>query len=106
TLSALALVLVASGCGGRSDRAEANAAPSASIARGPDPIVLRAPRQGGVIRAYLYPKLDSVIWRSNTAAPAIARVLAFDQEAGSLAFIDAKGLPGRIDLRLGDIGAS
>jgi hypothetical protein len=37
------------------------------------------------------------------AAPP-ARVLAFDDNAGSLAYVDRNGLPRRIDLRLGTVG--
>ncbi len=70
---------------------------------GPDPIVLRVPRAGGPVRAYLYPNLDSVVWTSRQPAPAVSRVLAFDDGDGSLAFIDAKGAPGRLDLRLGTV---
>lgn len=99
SLIALALVCFACGCGDRSDRARAPESPSRPLSRGPDPIVLRAPRDGGVVRAYLYPKLDSVIWTSGERAAPIARVMAFDQEAGSIAFVDRSGLPGRLDLR-------
>ena len=55
------------------------------------------------MRAYGYPNLDSALWRSGVRAPAIRRVLAFDSEAGSLAFEDAAGLPGRVDLRSGGV---
>ena len=37
-------------------------------------------------------------------APALQRVLAFDPDAGTIAFVDAKGFPGRIDLRETDVG--
>ncbi|HET8786353.1 MAG TPA: hypothetical protein VFM38_12010, partial [Candidatus Limnocylindrales bacterium] len=105
TLFALALLL--SGCGacGSSDRGPSVAgdASSANALRGPDPIVVRIPRSGGEVRAFLYPKLDSVIWTSTTSAPAPARILAFDDNAGSIAFVDRSGLPERIDLRHGDV---
>ena len=100
TLSALALVLAAAGCGssGRDDQQQQKAAPSddatsASPSPGPDPIVLRIARTGGTVRAFAYPRLDSAIWTSSDRAPAIGRVLAFDQEGGSLALVDAKGQP-------------
>jgi len=101
SLIALALVLAACGRADRRDPGAANDAPSATTAQGPDPIVLRVPRGGGTARAYAYPRLDSVVWRSTGAVPALARVLAFDHEGGLLAYVDAKGLPGRLDLRVG-----
>lgn len=67
--------------------------------RGPDPIVLRIPRAGGVARGYVYPALDSVAWRG-PAVGAIERALAFDPEAGLLSFVTASGNPARLDLRL------
>ncbi len=36
-------------------------------------------------------------------APAIDRVLAFDPDAGSIAVVDSKGYPGRLDLRETDV---
>ncbi|MGI9091153.1 MAG: SPOR domain-containing protein [Gemmatimonadaceae bacterium] len=68
--------------------------------RGPDPIVIRLPRGGGTARAYLYPKLDSSIWRGR--ATSVDRVLGFDPEGGALAVVDARGEPARIDFRLGE----
>ena len=50
-----------------------------------------------------YPRLDSVVWSSSDPAPAIGRVLSFDEEAGLLAFVDAKGIPGRVDFRLDNV---
>lgn len=67
--------------------------------RGPDPIVIRIPRAGGVARGYVYPALDSVVWRG-PAVGAIDRALAFDPEGGLLAFVTAAGNPARLDLRL------
>ena len=41
----------------------------------------------------------------NVRSPALDRLLlAFDAEEGSLAYVDAKGLAGRLDLRLGFAG--
>ena len=74
--------------------------------QGPDPIVLRVARTGGSVRAFAYPRLDSAVWQSSDPAPALSRVLAFDQEAGRLAVVDAKGLPGRIDLRSGGVSTA
>src|SRR5689334_17627480 len=65
---------------------------------------MRVPRTGGPLRVLAYPKLDSVVWTSTDAAPSIARVLAFDEEAGLLSFVDAKGIPARVDFRLDNVG--
>jgi len=70
----------------------------APAARGPDQIVIRIPRAGGNARAYIYPRLDSVV-ASISSAPPIARALAFDPDDGTLAFLDDKGQPRRLDLR-------
>ena len=50
-----------------------------------------------------YPRLDSVVWSATDPAPAVARVLAFDEEAGLLSFVDAKGVPARVDFRLDNV---
>jgi hypothetical protein len=71
-------------------------------AHGPDPLLLRVPRSGGTGRIYVYPKLDSAVWTVDEA-PALDRVLAFDPDAGTIAFVDAKGFPGRLDLRETDV---
>ena len=74
---------------------------ASTLAAGPDPIVVRLPRAGGTARAFKFGALDSSIWRSTQAMPAVDRVLAFDQENGFLAFVDTAGFPGWVDLRLG-----
>jgi sporulation related protein len=51
---------------------------------------------------YMYPKLDSAVWIDSTG-PAVDRVLGFDPDAGVIAFVDTKGLPGRIDLRMSEV---
>jgi hypothetical protein len=99
----LALALVLAGCS--SDRPADTAprsAPSAQTPRGPDNLVLRIPRKGGTARVYAYPRLDTVVW-SASGAPAPARVLAFDDEAGEIAYVDGRGLPVRIDFRQGGV---
>ncbi len=105
------LALVA--CGRRDRPTAASAAsgtaahhpPEPAVAPGIDPIVLRVARTGGPVRAYSYTILDSALWTSADRAPRIARVLAFDEEAGSLAVIDAAGSLRRIDLRTGHVMA-
>ena len=96
----LILTLVVVACSG--DRQAAPGTASSPPGLGPDHVVLRIPRSGGTARAYLYPRLDSVVWAA-AGAPAIARVLAFDPDAGLIALVDAKGHPRRVDLRLGEI---
>lgn len=96
------LLLSALACG-RDQRASKDTvgnAARAEASRGPDPILLRLPRTGGTVRAYLYPRLDSVVWTGHTTS--VDRVLGFDPEGGALATIDAKGEPARVDLRLGE----
>jgi cell division septation protein DedD len=104
TFVVLAFVLAACGRPDRSNSTARHDAPSASSSTGPDQIILRIPRSGGAVRAYRYPELDSVIWTSATDASAPGRILAFDADAGSLAYVDKNGVPGRIDLRSGTIG--
>jgi len=91
---------------GKSDRAAAPAvseASSASTMRGPDQVVLRFPRDGGQVRAFAYPRLDSLLWKSSARAPGIARILGFDGDIGSVALVDTKGVPVRVDLRMGRV---
>jgi hypothetical protein len=100
TLIALVLALVACGQADRQDARTTHDAPSAPSPRGPDNLVLRIPRAGGSARVYAYPRLDTVVW-STKGAPAPGRMLAFDDEAGRIAYVDAKGLPTRVDFRQG-----
>jgi cell division septation protein DedD len=96
------LLLTALACG-RDQRANtetAGEAARAEASRGPDPILIRLPRAGGAVRAYLYPRLDSVVWTGRTTS--VDRILGFDPEAGALAIVDSKGQPARVDLRLGE----
>lgn len=98
----LPLVLVLAACG-RSDSAPPGTtrrAPPAGVPRGPDNLVLRIARTGGAARVYAYPRLDTVVWRAESA-PAPARVLGFDDEAGTVAYVDARGQPARVDFRQG-----
>ena len=96
----LLLALLGTAC--TNDRAAPDSASSTFEARGPDDLLLRVPRGGGLGRVYLYSKLDSAIWTLDEA-PSLTSILAFDPEAGTIAYVDSKGLPGRIDLRETDI---
>ena len=101
-LPTLALVVAACDASGRSearDPAGASAVPSQQTR---DQLLLRAPRRGGAARVYDFPRIDSLIWTSAAAMPAMSQALAFDQEAGTLAFVDAKGIPRFLDLRTGE----
>jgi cell division septation protein DedD len=73
---------------------------------GQDPIALRVARGGGLVRAYHYARLDSLIWSSSDAVGREPRVLAFDPENGLEAYADRSGATGWIDLRVGSIRKS
>ena len=70
---------------------------------GPQALVLRVPRAGGGPRVHRYPASDSVVWSSSQSAPAPAEFLAFDDDNGSIAYVDSRGRPVLIELRLGNI---
>ena len=55
------------------------------------------------MRAYAYPRIDSVVWSASGKAPVLARLLGFDDGAGSVIGEDEKGSVVRIDLRRGDV---
>lgn len=106
TLFVSALVLLA--CGFAGGCADSSSRPSGAgallvIPGGPDPVVLRVSRSGGLVSAYAYPALDSVLWRSSFRAPALDHVLGFGAEDGYLAAMDTAGSPVRVDLRVGTI---
>lgn len=96
----IALTLAAAACSG--ERQASEGAHTATSNRGPDAIALRIPRRGGTARAYLYPRLDSVVWAAE-GSPPVGRVLGFDSDGGLVAFTDDKGQPRRLDLRLGEV---
>ena len=102
TLLASALVLLACGCADGSSRPSGADAPP-TVPGGPDPIVLRVPRAGGILTAARYPALDTTVWRSATRLPALDRIVAFGPDDGYLAAVDTSGAPVRIDLRLGAV---
>ena len=96
----IALTLAVAAC--RGDRQASEAVQSPTSSRGPDAIALRMPRTGGTARAYVFPKLDSAVWAAG-GSPAVGRVLSFDADAGLVAFIDDRGQPRRLDLRLSEV---
>jgi hypothetical protein len=98
TLLALVLAIAACGTGDRHETTATRTGPSTAAPRGPDNLVLRIVRTGGTARVFAYPGLDSVVW-SGRGAPAPARVLGFDDEAGTVAYEDTRGFPARIDFR-------
>jgi cell division septation protein DedD len=68
-------------------------------------VLVRIPSEGGTARAYRWGR-DSVIWNSTQPVPAVKSLLAFDSEQGSIAFVDMKGAPNRLELRLGSVVAA
>ncbi len=100
TQVALALVLAACSRGDKQETPATAATASSTTPRGPDQLVLRVARTGGAARVYPYPKMDTVLW-SASSAPTPASVLAFDDEAGSIAYVSTKGAPARMDFRQG-----
>lgn len=102
-LLALGLLLGACGKADRQDQPSTRIAAASAVPRGPDNLVLRIPRTGGTARVYAYPRLDTVVW-SAPSAPAPTQVLGFDDEAGEIAYVDARGYPARVDFRQGVAG--
>jgi cell division septation protein DedD len=100
----LALALVLAACGpadrGSADSARESTAVTSNVVHGPDNLVLRIPRDGGEVRVFAYPRLDTIVW-NGADSPAPARVLAFDEEEGVISLVDERGQPARIDFRQG-----
>ena len=110
TLWCVAIALGVAACGGGDKPAPAPAhsptpGPHPPAATGPEAIVLRVARTGGHARVYDYQSLDSAIWTSDGTAPAVSRVLAFDDDGGAIAVVDVRGAPRRIELRTGAVSA-
>jgi cell division septation protein DedD len=97
-----ALVLALAACG----HADAGShAPLTGGANGPDAVLLRMAGSGGIARAYRWGS-DSVLWSSPQRVSPVDRALAFDDAQGSLAFVNDKGVPARLDLRVGSYEAA
>jgi hypothetical protein len=101
----IALALAIAACSGGDKPAiqtSRSSAPSAA-SRGPDALLLRVPKKGGVARVTAYPDIDSTMWSSSDAAPALDHALAFDADAGLIAAADTRGFPVWIDLHIGAV---
>ena len=103
TLLALAVVLAACSSSERGDDPSASDSPTVIATGGADRLLLRFARGGGPVRVYAYPRVDSLVWSSRDTLPPLDRVLGFDSDAGSVAAIDTRGVPLRVDLRVGDV---
>jgi cell division septation protein DedD len=99
---AFPLLLAVAACSRGSTGAHA---PPSGGTNGPDAVLIRLAGNGGTARAYRWGS-DSVLWTSPQRVPAMASLLAFDDAQGSLAYVDARGVPGRLDLRVGSASAA
>lgn len=99
TLLVMSAVLVAVACG---DGRRSSGAPPSGI--GPDGVLIRVPAAGGVARAHRVGS-DSVLWTSRTPAPALARMVGFDDFLGLVLAQERSGKIVAIDLRLGGVQA-
>lgn len=100
----VALALIACGRPDRSNTPSSTQSGSVAVARaGPQALVLRVPRGGGAPRVFSYPRADSAVWTATDSAPRPAEVLAFDHEGGNIAYVDTRGRPVLLGLRLGEI---
>jgi cell division septation protein DedD len=98
----LLLTLFITACSSGSTGAHA---PLQGGTNGPDAVLIRLAGNGGTAHAYRWGS-DSVLWTSPQRVPSLTHTLAFDDAQGSLAYVDAKGVPGRLDLRVGSAGAA
>ena len=80
-------------------------APLSAGTNGPDAVLIRLAGNGGTAHAYRWGS-DSVLWSAPQRVPALSGLLAFDDAQGSLAYVDARGVPGRLDLRVGNASAA
>ncbi len=97
----LALASILSAC----SHAEVAHAPLSGATNGPDAVLVRIPSLGGTARAYRWLR-DTMLWSSTQRVPPVNRVLAFDDAQGSVAYADSRGVPGRLDLRVGNASAA
>lgn len=69
---------------------------------GPDAILLRVPRGGGLVRAYRAGR-DSVLWTSSARTPATSALIGFDDFQSVVIGRDSAGRAYSLDLRLGGV---
>lgn len=100
TTLGLAAALAVVSCRGAPRVADAPL-PTLTSVGGPENVLLRIPRNGGLPRSYRWPGIDAPIWTGTEKLPAIDRVLAFDDGGGLLALTTKDGRAGRLDLRTG-----
>ena len=93
----LLLGLAVAGCG--ETRLTAGSVPTGV---GPDAILLRVPREGGVVRAYRAGR-DSVLFESRERSPLTTAILGFDDFLGILLGRDTAGHAYSLDLRMGSV---
>jgi SPOR domain len=96
-LPALAVALGLTACGEK--RLTTTSVPTGV---GPDAILLRLPRDGGMMRAYRAGR-DSVLWTSSGRAPAALALVGFDDFQSVVLGRDSLGRAFSVDLRLGAI---
>ena len=91
--------LASAGLAGCGDRQASGAAPSGI---GPDAVLLRLSRAGGIARAHRAGS-DSVLWQSRDRVPAVGATLGFDDFLGVVLAQDRSGRVVAVDLRLGTV---
>lgn len=96
-----AIILLCAACSGGSSVPPAAHA-NALAWTGPDAVLVRLPARGGTARAYRWGE-DAVLWASAQPSQSIRELIAFDADQGTLSFVDSRGIPGRLELRLGII---
>jgi len=101
TLLLLASALALLSCGGDRRTSSTQSGTASAGLTGPQPLVLRMPRSGGPPRVFTYPRVDSLVWASVDPAPMPAEILAFNDHAGTVAYVDTRGRPVMLELRLG-----
>jgi hypothetical protein len=97
----------AAACGGGTGAPPSDAPlPTLASIGGPENILVRIPRAGGLVRGYRWPAIDSPIWTANEKVPAITGIIAFDDANGQLVFSAEGKRTGRVDFRTGKVQVS
>ena len=102
----LLLALALAACDRPNRRTPTTQSGAASPYAGTPALVLRVPRAGGIPRVFGYPAVDSLLWAATDPAPTPARVLAFNDETGTVAYEDDRGRAVLLELRLGTISVA